>query len=132
MDRTYNSRTGRYEFSNSNTMSFGNSLSIAYRVDEITKDITFGRGFIHASYLQREMNTVLLELEKLMIAHHIANDIDNALNEEVLADFTVAQISTFIEMSAEYKAPKCTAWLLDYKNKRYPNYEEYMSFTLDL
>ena len=67
-----------------------------------------------------------------MLVIQLSNDIDNALNEEVLADFTVAQISTFIEMSAEYKPPKCTAWLLDYKNKRYPNYEECMSFTLDL
>ena len=131
MEREYNYRTGRYVFSNSNTMSVGESLVINYTVDEESKDITFGKCCVKSSYTPREMNTILLEFDKATINYSISKDRDYVLSEDNLACFTVAQITMFLNLSINNNASRCTAWLLDYKNRKYPEYEGIDEFTLE-
>ena len=131
VNRTYNHRTGKYEFGDANTMFFGNSLSIEYRVNEKTLEITLGRCSLNPNYSLREMNTILKEVDKAAIASLIIHDIDDALIDENLSQFTVAQISEFIELSTKYNSHRWTARLLDYKHKTFPLSDSITEYTLD-
>ena len=131
MDRVYNPRTGRYEFSNSNIMQLGNSFRINYTVDAVSKDITLGQSTIISEYSPREMNTVLMELDKAAISTLITHDVEYILTEDNMRDFTISQVSSFLDLAIKHNSHRCSAWLLNYKNKKYPNYEEVEEFTLD-
>ena len=54
-----------------------------------------------------------------------------AIEEKQLDDLTVSQISDFIKLATESNAANCTALLLDYKNKKYPEYDNFDEFVLE-
>ena len=79
----------------------------------------------------REMNAILLELDKATASHHVTQDNDTALHEQVLAVFTAAQIASLLALAIASKAARCTALLLDYKHTHFPEFEAVEEFTLD-
>ena len=79
----------------------------------------------------REINAELLELDKAVISSRIAADNDSALSGSALSDFTAAQITAFLNQAIKVKATKCTAVLLDFKNRHFPEYADVDEFSLD-
>jgi len=59
-------------------------------------------------------------------------DYAQALTERLLSVFTAAQIAEFITVANENGATNCTALLMDYKNKTWPDIDPLAEFTLDL
>ena len=49
----------------------------------------------------------------------------------MLSMFTVAQISSFLNLAIDHKATRCTVRLLDYKNAHFPEFVEVNEFSLD-
>ena len=131
MDREFNHRAGEWVFSNKGKMFFGDCLWIDYKVDEDTKDITFDKAYTRVKPGNREMNTVLLELDRRTLLKQISSDHDSALTAETLSEFSAAQIMDFINLAIDSKANRCTAILLSYKNEHFPEYAGINEFTLD-
>ena len=130
MDREFVADYWEYEFSNENTMYFGKSLQIEYTVLD-DNSIQFKNAKINEKYNDRELNGILLELEKVVVRSHIQNNKTECLNEIILDCFSASQISGFIEYSVESKATDCTAYLMDYKNRKYPDYSSFDAFILE-
>ncbi len=130
MRRYYDDSTGKFAFSNENDMYFGRSLCLHYTVDEKTGAVTFGKSVIHDGS-PREMNAILLVLDKATMAHQVSCDNDPALTEESLSGFTAAQISGLLELAVSHSAIRCTALLLEYKKKHFPEFADIDEFTLD-
>ncbi len=136
MEREFDYRAGKYEFSGESTMLFGNCLTIDYYTEEAFindkgKFVEFGKAKTSAKPGNREMNVVLFELDRITLAERIAGNDVTALTEQMLSTFTVAQISEFINVGLENKATECTASLLNYKNEHYPSYADMSVFSLD-
>ncbi len=131
MAREFNHRAGEWVFSNEGKMLFGDCLRIDYKVNENTKDITFGKASTRVKPGNREMNTVLLELDRMTLLKQISSDHDSALTAETLSEFSAAQITDFINLAIDSKATRCTAVLLSYKNEHFPEYADMNEFTLD-
>ena len=51
--------------------------------------------------------------------------------EGTLSEFTVAQITAFLNQAIKCKASKCTALLLDFKNAHFPEYADVNEFSLN-
>ena len=131
MEREFNDREGQYEFSNEGTMEFGNCLSVDYVVDPETKEVTFGKATAHVEPGDREMNAVLLELNKATVSSQVTLDNDASINMQTLSTFTASQISSLLNLAIEKKAEKCTALFLNYKNEHFPEFAEVNEFSLD-
>ena len=131
MDRVYNPRTGAYEFSNDGTLDYGKCLKLDYTVDPDKNETTFGKAKPLVKPGDREMNTVLLELDRGTLSFQIAKDNDTALIPQKLSVYSVAQIQSLLALAIEKKATKCTAILLDFKNRYFPEYADVNEFSLD-
>lgn len=131
MAREYDYYEHRYYFSGVSRMHLGHCLDIEYSVDEDSGNTTFGHATIHPNASRREINSVLLELDQATIVSQIERNHADALTDGVLGAFTAAQIASFLEASIEHNATDCTARLLDYKNRRFPEFSEIEEFTLD-
>ena len=131
MSFDFNHRAGSYSFSNEGTMQIGSCLRINYHTDPDKKQLTFKKASLRNTDDRREINADLLELDKAVISARISQDNDAALQESALDDFTAAQITSFLNQAIKGKAAKCTAVLLDYKNKRFPEYADINEFSLD-
>ena len=131
MEREFNYREGQYEFSNEGTMEFGDCLSVDYVVNPETKEVTFGKATAHVEPGDREMNAVLLELNKATVSSQVTLDNDASINMQTLSTFTASQISSLLNLAIEKKAEKCTALLLNYKNEHFPEFAEVNEFSLD-
>ena len=130
-DREYNPRTGQYEYGNNGTMYYGNCLYVDFTVDPDTKEITFGKATSRVEPGDREINAVLLELDKATISSQVVRDNDAAINTQTLSVFTASQISSLLNLAIEKKAEKCTALLLNYKNEHFPEFADVNEFSLD-
>ena len=130
-NREYNPRMGQYVYGNEGIMYYGNSLRINFKIDEDTKEITFGKSTALTVPGNREMNAVLLELDKVTISSQIVHDHDAAINNHALSVFTASQISSLLNLAIENKSEKCTALLLNYKNEHFPEFAEVNEFSLD-
>ena len=51
--------------------------------------------------------------------------------DSTLSEFTVAQITAFLNQAIKGKATKCTAVLLNFKNEHFPEYADVNEFSLD-
>ena len=89
---------------------------------EIT-DFTYDR-------FTRQVNHIVVHLDKATVAGRIKKD-DTSVSRW-LHLFTAAQITEFIDLASESEATNCTALLLDYKNKTWPDIDPFAAFTLDL
>lgn len=128
--KEYDHRAGQYVFSNWNTMHLGSSVSIEYCVDADTKEITFGKAKTTLKN-EKELNAIILELNKVSMLHHIRNDRGEYLTQELLDLFSAAQINEFVDFAISSNAVDCTAILLEYKNKNHAQYNEMDMFVLD-
>ena len=131
MDREYDFWEGKYEFSNVGTMEYGDCLSIEYTVDPFRKITTFGKATVHTKPGNREMNAVLLELDRAVVSSWIIKDNDTALSDEALSVFSASQITSLLNLAIEKKASKSTALLLDFKNEHFPEFADINEFSLD-
>ena len=111
-------------------MCLGHSTEIVYTVegeDSIClQDLSTGE-----KKGSREMNAILLELDKATVSHQVTQDNDAALIESTLSTFTAAQIASLLTLAIDSKAARCTALLLEYKHARFPEFETVEEFTLD-
>ena len=126
----YHPRAG-YNFTNEGEMKIGKCIRIKYLTDPDKKEVTFKKTAVWNSNELREINAELLELDKAVVSSRIAEDNDSALVGSTLSEFTVAQITTFLNQAIKDKATKCTAVLLDFKNRHFPEYAEVNEFSLD-
>lgn len=131
MDRTYNARTMRYEFSGYTTMHVGHHLLIDYSVDPETKDLTFASARMTGQVNEKEINAVMLEMDKTAVVSFIEKDRFERMTRERLDRFTVSQIKAFIDMAIKKKAINCRSILMDYNNEHYPGYVETEEFVLE-
>ena len=129
--REYKFSTNTYAYSNNGEMIYGHCLRIDFVIDPETKEITFGKAYAYVDQGSREMNAVLLEVDKAVIASMVAKDNDTAVNPQRLSTFTAAQITSLLELAIESKATRCTALLLDYKNTHFPEFADVNEFSLD-
>lgn len=79
----------------------------------------------------REINAILLEMDKATLSAQIARDNDAALTDQTLSEFSAAQIAGLLNLAIDHKATRCTALLLNYKNTRFPEFAEVNEFSLD-
>lgn len=131
MDREYNYREDKWEYSNEGTMLFGVCMKVDYTVDERTKAITFGRASSRVNPGNREMNAILLEMDKATLSTQITHDNDVVLTDQTLSEFSAAQIAGLLNLAIDRKATRCTARLLDYKNTHFPEFAKVNEFSLD-
>ncbi len=122
---------GGFSFTNEGKMQIGDCLSIEYLTDPDKKQVTFKRTRLWNENKRREINAELLELDKAVVSSRIAEDNDAALPDSTLSRFTVSQITAFLNQAIKCKATKCTAVLLDYKNRHFPEYADINEFSLD-
>ena len=131
MEKEWNHRMGVYEFSNSGALLFGNSLRVKYDVDPDNGETTFEKAEFLDGKNAVELNAIIFELDCAAVRAHIKADRDTSLYPEVLDRFTAAQICEFVNLAIDSKATRCTALLMDYKNKYYPEYADVDEFSLD-
>lgn len=127
----YDYSVGKYEFSNEGTMCIGDYADLSYTVDENTKDLTLGNlrtGIAN----ERVLNVLVYELDKVCIRAKIARDEVDQIQVEQLDSFNLAQINEFINYATECKSVKCTAMFMDYKNKKYPDFDWLDELILEL
>lgn len=129
--REYDHRAGKYVFDPENDMFFDDVSTLHYAVDEKSGDLTLGDFRVKRSNNIRKLNAILLELDRITLSAQIRNDNVEAIEEKQLDGLTVSQISDFIKLSTECNAANCTALLLDYKNKKYPEYDNFDEFVLE-
>ncbi len=127
MEREYNGSS--YWFSNENDLYFGSSLKLHYEVDEDSGILTFGIASLECGATERQLNAVLLELDRISAIYLIQRD--DASVSKVFDRFTLAQITEFIAAAQEANANNVLALLLDYKNAHFADYDPMDEFTLE-
>jgi len=129
--RGFNVSEDRSRYDNSGTIQFGKCLRLRYKEDEKTKSITFEDVRFSEDVGNREMNALLLELDKAMLSAQVARDNGAALTDQVLSEYTAAQIAGFMNVAISSKATRCMALLRDYRNKHFPEFASVSEFSLD-
>ena len=79
----------------------------------------------------REVNAVLTELFAAIIRSAITDKDPEYLRDEFLNGFCAEQISYFLDLSIVKRAASCTAYLIEYRNKRFPGYTSDVRFSID-
>ncbi len=132
MDGGYDGRSGRYVFSGDGTMLIGKSIKLNYYVDEEDEDkiLDLGRMYVVNTDNLREVNAAINELDRFVQRHYVIEDADDKLNQEMLAEYTAMQISELLDLAIESGAVKCTAILMDLKNRSFPDYTEDLEYLL--
>ncbi|MCR4615490.1 MAG: DUF4132 domain-containing protein [Clostridiales bacterium] len=126
---TYDYRSRTYR-SDNNCLRFENAMEVSYVFDEDEKILTFSKArFIPGT--DRARNASIYELDKAVLSSRIIQDDAQLLTEEVLENYTVAQIVELIDIAAQNNAVQCTAVLMDYKNSRFADYDAFDAFSLD-
>ena len=121
-------------FDDHNTMHFGNRISATYRILKDSKEIEIERMSIAAAddhETKASINAVVLELDKLAVGVAIGQNRIDGLSEMILDRFNAPQILEFIDEATKCNAIDCASLLLDYKNRRYPEYDVMQMFVLD-
>ncbi len=121
-------------FGDHNTMHFGNRISATYRILNERREIEIEKMSISASdsrEAKASANAVVLELDKLAVGVAIGQNRIDGLSEMILDRFNAPQILEFIDQATKCNAIDCTALLLDYKRRRYPEYDVMQTFVLD-
>ena len=128
----YDPYQGARVFSDTNSMSLGSSMTITYKIDPDTKDITLGSDLkIRNTASKYEINSILFELDRFAVKSFIARDEAENLNQAILDGFSAAQIIEFIDFASENKSANCTAVLQEYRNDKYPEYDAFSEFVLE-
>jgi len=131
MEGYYNYSAGKYFFSDHNNVTIGKCLRIEYSIAQESGDWTLGKATLMKKYSTREMNKVILEIDRSVLRHLIATDRDDCLAAAGLEAYMATQIIEFLNVAISSESPKCTALLLNYKNAHFPEYSETDEFTLE-
>lgn len=67
------------------------------------------------------MNALLLELDKATLSAQVARDNEAALTDQVLSEYTAAQIADFMNAAISSKAARCRVFLRDYQTSIFLN-----------
>ena len=128
-----------YESDVPTSFVFTGSMSISGRLENpgywflengANNPITLGKiDYIQANK-PRRLNHVIAYLDQIIIPQKIKAD-DDAYLSSVLPGKTQAQIAAFLQTAAENHAAHCTAVLLDYQSKHFPEFADVNEFSLD-
>ena len=131
LEREYDPYTGTYSFGTENTMYFGHSASLDYKISDNSGDIILGGLWVATGKKAnvREINAIILELDKVTGMARIKKDDVSVAG--MLESFTLAQITEFIAVAQEANANNVLAVLLDYKNAHFADFDPMAEFTLD-
>ena len=129
----YDHSAGVYVFDNNGTMVIGEHMLLNYVVDENSGDTTLGTLYSTAwnKLSRRTINAVVFEFDRMVIRSIIASGAEEKLTDDIMNLFTVAQITELVDFSAKCGSVSCTARILDYKNKRFSEYDPFDMFVLE-
>ena len=130
MHKQYDARSNTYVFDNNSKLRIGDNVSIQYSYDPDKKTTTLGELSYYQTRFWRELNTTLFELDRLSLRAAIKQDNETILSSEMLETLTLLQLNELIQHAAKNKSVKCTAMLLNHKNKHFLGLEM-DEFTLD-
>lgn len=130
MDREYDRSMGGYIFENEGNLNLGKYIKIEYSFDPDTKTTTFGDFGSDFSIPRRELNAIVFEMERARLRHAVKSDQYEVFAPALLSSLTVLQLNDLIQTAVKHQSTKCTALLLNYKNK---HFSEFVmdEFTLD-
>lgn len=77
----------------------------------------------------RAANHVLVKLDRWLAAERVRKD--DATVVDVLDCFTLAQVTELLNLAIENQCTNCTAALLEYKNRKFPDFDPMDVFTLE-
>lgn len=77
----------------------------------------------------RAANHVLVKLDRWLAAERVRKD--DATVVDVLDSFTLAQVTELLNLAVENSCTNCTAALLEYKNRKFPDFDPMDVFTLE-
>lgn len=103
---------------------------IDYFANEINSTDRFEVVSVSVPEKTREASHSIAWLDYTTAADRVARD--DVTIRDLLPVFTLQQIADFTALASESGSTNCTALLLDYKNKTYPDADPLAEFTLDL
>ena len=112
------------------TVYLGSSLHLDHTPAERMRTL-LGKMEVCENANEREVNAVLTELFAAIIRSAITDQDPEYLREEFLSGFCAEQISYFLDLSIAKHAASCTAYLMDYRNRRFPGYTSEVRFSID-
>ena len=129
----FDHRAGKYVYDNRGTMLLGSCFKIKYEVNEDNGDTTLGvaSSKLRGDEITREFNTIIFELDRIIVKSLIAKDNVEALTDDILKTFTCAQISMFLDNALKSDSTHCTARLMDYKNAHFETSDPFDMFVLE-
>lgn len=95
----------------------------------ITDDAKYELGEFTIKQFSRYANHIVFLLDRWTIEERIIKNDPTIGN--ILGGFTVAQLLEFISLASEKNSTDCLAVLLEYKNRKFSEYDPMMEFTLD-
>ena len=94
-----------------------------------TDDANYELGEFTIKQFSRYANHIVFLLDRWTIEERIIKNDPTIGN--ILGGFTVAQLLEFISLASEKNSTDCLAVLLEYKNRKFSEYDPMMEFTLD-
>jgi hypothetical protein len=101
-----------------------------YRGHDFNNEDTFEISSFKIEKYSRQANHIVAYLDKITVSGRILKD-DISI-ESWLPQFTLAQITEFIDLASKNECFNVTALLLDYKNRAFVDYDPMDEFSLDL
>ena len=89
--------------------------------------VVFGK--LRVREASRAANHVLARLDRWLAAERVKKD--DAAVADMLDSFTLAQVTELLNLAIENQCVNCTAALLEYKNKKFPDFNPMEIFTLE-
>ena len=122
-----------YNFHSEIQIGFDQCGSFVERIDwsrhQLNMDDRFEvRNFTFTKYT-RQVNHIVAYLDRCTVYDRILRD-DVTLSQ-FLHNFTLAQITEFVNFASENNCPNVTALLLEYRQTHYPDLDPLAQFTLD-
>ena len=134
-DLGYNYREGKHEFANHGQLHFDQFFSLDFELYD--GDLLLGDGRVSlrrkkpSANVLRGMNAVLAQLDFAIARDAAAETSEAELVKLDLTHFTLAQINELINIATANKSTACTAYLLNLKNERFPQYNALDHLVLD-
>ena len=123
-----------FDFHEEIIISFAGCKTDVERIDSFPHEINSTDRFevvsVSVPEKTREASHSIAWLDYTTAADRVARD--DVTIRDLLPVFTLQQIADFTALASESGSTNCTALLLDYKNKTYPDADPLAEFTLDL
>lgn len=102
---------------------------IDYSRHELDPELRFRINSFTFQNYNRQVNHIVAYLDKVTVFSRVRRDDESIASS--LSQFTLAQITEFIQVAAENDCAKVMAILLDYKQKTFPDFDPMDEFTLE-